>query len=202
MAADWDMAREDILAIWCEKAGSLGYLHEKAASAKGALDRALTLPVIFIGVATSSIGAIAASGGDTSTLIQYTVAGFNLASALLLSTSKYLAPGDAAITHKDSAKAFSVFSRRLRFQLALPPDDREASAPLLEESRVTFNRLVEAMPPLPESVINAFSEKSGVHLPDVVAGPSPVGIYGRVLPEPEEADVEEGSIDPAEPNQL
>ncbi len=104
----WEESSEVLLLEWAEKAAGLRWLHMQASKREKLFNDLLSVPVVVTST-LAGLGQLSAdSCGKTLTVLLTTV---NLLSAVLISTQRYLSPGEKASTHAAIAADYSKLYR-------------------------------------------------------------------------------------------
>lgn len=100
----WEESSEILLLEWAEKAAGLRWLHMQASKRYKLWNDLLSVPVVITST-LAGLGQLSAdSCGKTFTILLTII---NLTSAVLVSTDRYLCPGEKASTHAAIASDYS-----------------------------------------------------------------------------------------------
>ena len=166
----WDESAETLLLEWAEKSAGLRWLHMQAAKRMNLFNDLLSVPVVITST-LAGLGQLSEdSCGKTLTVLLTIV---NLASAVLISTQRYVGPAEKASTHAAVASDYSKLYRKIAAQLSLPKRRREPVIEFCTACRTEYDRLVSSSLDVPQACIRSFKKRFAANTqsaPEVVSG--------------------------------
>tara|TARA_B110000483_G_scaffold239444_1_gene317952 strand:+ start:144 stop:569 length:426 start_codon:yes stop_codon:yes gene_type:complete len=119
--------------------------------------------------------------GETNVYTMGVLGALNVSSALLASVTKFYKPDEKAMSHRQVARAFGSFYRKVMLQLSMSREERQPADILTDWASTEYDRLQKESPSLPGIIVDEYKlvHKDVFNKPDVVTEEFVISIYPR-----------------------
>ena len=180
-ADSWTNELEDLMNSWGEKAAGYREMHIRSAQVWSKRSNKMYLPLLFF-TTLGSVTTFSNLSNDSNTSYLMGALGIiNISSALLASLTKYYKPDEKAMNHKQIARSFGSFYRKVMLQLSMSREERQPADILTDWACTEYDRLQKDAPNVMEFVINEYKDKhkSDKNKPDIVTDDFVINVYPR-----------------------
>lgn len=153
----WTRDHENILVDWADKAMCYRWLHAKSNQKFKKLNTWFTVPVIIMSTITGT-----ANFASEKVPVQYRsyyssiIGGVNIIAGIITTVQQFLKISELNESHRVSSIAWDKFYRKIRVELAKPPQERQNVYDFLKACTEEFDRLMETSPSIDKYVIQKF----------------------------------------------
>jgi hypothetical protein len=179
-ADSWTNELEDLMKAWGEKAAGYRELHRKAGQLWSSRSNRMYIPLMMF-TTLGGVTTFSSLGGDTNIYMMAVLGALNVSSALLASVTKFYKPDEKAMNHRQVARAFGSFYRKVMLQLSMSREERQPADILTDWASTEYDRLQKEAPSLPGVIVDDYKimHKDVVNKPDVVTEEFVIAIYPR-----------------------
>lgn len=153
----WTKDHENILIDWADKAMCYRWLHAKANQKFKKLNAWFTVPVIIMSTITGT-----ANFASEKVPLEYRsyyssiIGGVNIIAGVITTIQQFLKISELNEAHRVSSISWDKFYRKIRVELAKPPNERQNIYDFLKSCTEEFDRLMETSPMIDKYVIQKF----------------------------------------------
>lgn len=179
-ADSWTNELEDLMKAWGEKAAGYRELHLKSAQVWSQRSNNMYLPLMLF-TTLGGITTFSSLGSETNIYLMAVLGGLNVSSALLASITKYYKPDEKAMNHKQIARSFGSFYRKIMLQLSMSREERQPADILTDWASTEYDRLQKDAPSVLNGVVEEYKlkHKDDPNKPDIVTEHFEIKIYPR-----------------------
>lgn len=179
-ADSWTDELEDLMKAWGEKAAGYREMHMLSAQVWSKRSNNMYVPLLFF-TTLGSVTTFSNLSSDSNTYLMGALGIMNISSALLASITKYYKPDEKAMNHKQIARSFGSFYRKVMLQLSMSREERQPADILTDWASTEYDRLQKDAPNVMESVITRYKDKhkSDKNKPDIVTDEFVIQVYPR-----------------------
>ena len=155
----WTKDHENILIDWADKAMCYRWLHAKANQKFKKLNALFTVPVIIMSTITGT-----ANFASEKIPIEYRsyyssiIGGVNIIAGIITTVQQFLKISELNEAHRVSSITWDKFYRKIRVELAKPPNERQNVYDFLKACTEEFDRLMEISPMIDKHIIKKFQD--------------------------------------------
>jgi hypothetical protein len=155
----WTQDHEKILIDWADKAMCYRWLHSKSNNKYSRLNTYFTIPVIIMSTITGT-----ANFASERVPPQYrgyysmTIGGVNIIAGIITTIQQFLKVSEINEAHRASSISWDKFYRKIRVELAKPPNERQNVYDFLKSCTEEFDRLMEISPNIEKGTIELFNK--------------------------------------------
>ena len=155
----WTKDHENILIDWADKAMCYRWLHAKANQKFKKLNTWFTVPVIIMSTITGT-----ANFASEKVPVEYrsyyssAIGGINIIAGIITTVQQFLKISELNEAHRVSSISWDKFYRKIRVELAKPPEERVNIYDFLKSCTEEFDRLMETSPIIDKYVIQKFQK--------------------------------------------
>ena len=155
----WTKDHENILIDWADKAMCYRWLHAKANQKFKTLNALFTVPVIIMSTITGT-----ANFASEKVPVEYRsyyssiIGGVNIIAGIITTVQQFLKISELNEAHRVSSITWDKFYRKIRVELAKPPNERQNVYDFLKACTEEFDRLMEISPMIDKHVIKKFQD--------------------------------------------
>ena len=162
----WTKDHERILIDWADKAMCYRWLHSKSNYKLSKINTYFTIPVIVMSTITGTAN-FAADRVPENYRGYYSmiIGGVNIFAGIITTIQQFLKIGELNEAHRVSSISWDKFYRKIRVELAKPPQERQNVYDFLKACTEEFDRLMETSPVIEKQIIQLFNDTfNGDHL--------------------------------------
>ena len=158
-AVYWTKDHEKILVDWGDKAMCYRWLHAKSHNIFNKVNAMFTIPVIIMSTLTGT-----ANFAQERVPLEYRgyysmgVGLVNIIAGIITTIQQFLKISELNEAHRVSSISWDKFYRKIRVELAKPPQERQMVHDFLKSCTEEFDRLMETSPNIDKSVIGLFDK--------------------------------------------
>lgn len=158
-AVFWTRDHEKILVDWGDKAMCYRWLHAKSHNIFNKVNAMFTIPVIIMSTLTGT-----ANFAQERVPLEYRgyysmgVGLVNIIAGIITTIQQFLKISELNEAHRVSSISWDKFYRKIRVELAKPPQERQMVHDFLKACTEEFDRLMETSPNIDKSVIGLFDK--------------------------------------------
>ena len=156
----------EILIDWADKAMCYRWLHSKSNYKLSKINTYFTIPVIVMSTITGTAN-FAADRVPENYRGYYSmiIGGVNIFAGIITTIQQFLKIGELNEAHRVSSISWDKFYRKIRVELAKPPQERQNVYDFLKACTEEFDRLMETSPVIEKQIIQLFNDTfNGDHL--------------------------------------
>ena len=155
----WTKDHEKILIDWGDKAMCYRWLHAKSHNIFSRVNTYFTIPVIIMSTLTGTANfAQDRVPEDYRGYYSMGIGFVNILAGIITTIQQFLKISELNEAHRVSSISWDKFYRKIRVELAKPPDERQIVYDFLKACTEEFDRLMETSPTIEKSVIMLFNE--------------------------------------------
>ena len=158
-AVFWTKDHEKILVDWGDKAMCYRWLHAKSHNIFNKVNAMFTIPVIIMSTLTGT-----ANFAQERVPLEYRgyysmgVGLVNIIAGIITTIQQFLKISELNEAHRVSSISWDKFYRKIRVELAKPPQERQMVHDFLKACTEEFDRLMETSPNIDKNVIGLFDK--------------------------------------------
>lgn len=162
----WTREHEKILIDWADKAMCYRWLHSKSNIKFTRMNTYFTIPVIVMSTITGTANFAADRvPEDYRGYYSMIIGGVNIFAGIITTIQQFLKIGELNEAHRVSSISWDKFYRKIRVELAKPPQERQNVYDFLKSCTEEFDRLMETSPVIEKQIIQLFNDTfNGDHL--------------------------------------
>ena len=162
----WTKDHEKILIDWADKAMCYRWLHSKSNYKLSKINTYFTIPVIVMSTITGTANFAADRvPEDYRGYYSMIIGGVNIFAGIITTIQQFLKIGELNEAHRVSSISWDKFYRKIRVELAKPPQERQNVYDFLKSCTEEFDRLMETSPVIEKQIIQLFNNTfNGDHL--------------------------------------
>ena len=155
----WTKDHEKILIDWGDKAMCYRWLHAKSHNIFSRVNTYFTIPVIIMSTLTGTANfAQDRVPEDFRGYYSMGIGFVNILAGIITTIQQFLKISELNEAHRVSSISWDKFYRKIRVELAKPPNERQIVYDFLKACTEEFDRLMETSPTIEKSVILLFNE--------------------------------------------
>jgi hypothetical protein len=155
----WSYDYEMIFVDWADKAMCYRWLHYRSHGMYCRKNAWFTIPVIIISTVTGTANfAQDTVSANYKSIFLMCVGGLNILAGIISTIHQFLKITQLKEAHRVSSISWDKFYRNLKIELAKHPNERMEITQLLKVSKDEYDRLMDASPDIPDSIISLFKK--------------------------------------------
>ena len=155
----WTKDHEKILIDWADKAMCYRWLHAKSNHKLSKINTYFTIPVIVMstitGTANFASERVPEQYRGTYSMV---IGGVNILAGIITTIQQFLKISETNEAHRVSSISWDKFYRKIRVELAKPPNERQNVYDFLKSCTEEFDRLMETSPVIEKPIIKLFND--------------------------------------------
>jgi hypothetical protein len=153
----WTDKHVDILVDWADKAMCYRWLHSKNTDKYKKLNALFTIPVIIMSTLTGTANfAYERVPLDMQSYYSMIVGGVNILAGIVTTIQNFLKISELNESHRVASIAWDKFYRKIKLEIAKPPDERTDVDIFLKGCSEEFDRLTETSPDIDNNILKQF----------------------------------------------
>lgn len=170
----WSRENEKILQDWGEAATCYRYMNFRAYLLYKNLSMIFQLPIIFFSTITGTANfAQDQFPASIQASVPAMIGGINIISGLLATVMQFLKINELMERHNIGSQEWGKFSREIRLELSLPPDERsDHGKKMVRMYHKRYDNLVKEVPPVPSNILKKFEKdlpgEPGINTPEIL----------------------------------